>query len=598
MLQIPETAQQANSTNQTSTERPASKAHQAQVERLRLELARLQKANNDLSDQLEKQKKQKDSLELRVDELRKNANTDRAEIKDLGVKLRMSEHQRTQMTAKHGDFADMKKALKSLETRRKDELKERDKTIADLEKSLIAETKRREMAEGRLKETMAKHEVEIGRLKGTTETLKSQITSTHHELVSAQRQLEMVTSNGEIREKTHLQQLEDHRMMLSRVSEQFSMLASNTVPKTSYERFRFENAALQLQVARYSRKLGNTEGQVSELANLIRQSQEENQLLRRSMIDMEQELSCSHEYLALKTVQPPVLSTDFTLDDAVAGIGHDQDSFKKEAARITTENLHLEAELYRLQHQHLLAAYAEAETELQESAAIASKLPEVEEQRDMVQELLQATTVSLENLKRSSETLKRQVSELETKLKADSQKADDTLKKEQEAVHRLTITTQKLRMAEDGLRAENEQLTAELTDAERFQEAYYSLSEELEGLLARNALAEDEAQRLSKANAEILGHRNPAQRIMYVERIRNELAEARQNLLISTRTVEAMTTHNQDLQTELDMYKSVAVPRELKPSTKFTRMTRPPLADMNKSFVAHGNEEAASYLQI
>lgn len=70
-------------------------------------------------------------------------------------------------------------------------------------------------------------------------------------------------------------------------------------------------------------------------------------------------------------------------------------------------------------------------------------------------------------------------------------------------------------------------MTAELTDAERYQEAYYSLSDEVGSLVARNQLAEDEAQRLSKFNAEILGHNNPAQRIMYVDRIRRELAEAK-----------------------------------------------------------------------
>jgi hypothetical protein len=67
----------------------------------------------------------------------------------------------------------------------------------------------------------------------------------------------------------------------------------------------------------------------------------------------------------------------------------------------------------------------------------------------------------------------------------------------------------------------------ELTDAERYQEAYYSLSDEVGSLVARNQLAEEEAQRLSKFNAEILSHNNPAQRIMYVDRIRRELAETK-----------------------------------------------------------------------
>jgi hypothetical protein len=71
-------------------------------------------------------------------------------------------------------------------------------------------------------------------------------------------------------------------------------------------------------------------------------------------------------------------------------------------------------------------------------------------------------------------------------------------------------------------------LTAELTEAERYQTAYYRLVEEVGELVARNALAEEEADKLSRFNAEILGHNNPAQRIMYVDRIRRELAETKQ----------------------------------------------------------------------
>jgi len=71
-------------------------------------------------------------------------------------------------------------------------------------------------------------------------------------------------------------------------------------------------------------------------------------------------------------------------------------------------------------------------------------------------------------------------------------------------------------------------LTAALTNAECYQEAYHSLSDEIGALLTRNQIAEEEVNRISQFNAEILGHNNPAQRIMYVDRIRRELAEAKQ----------------------------------------------------------------------
>lgn len=61
----------------------------------------------------------------------------------------------------------------------------------------------------------------------------------------------------------------------------------------------------------------------------------------------------------------------------------------------------------------------------------------------------------------------------------------------------------------------------------KFQEAYYGIADEAEALVLRNELAEDELQKVTKFNVEILGHNNPAQRIMYVDRIRRELADTK-----------------------------------------------------------------------
>ena len=71
-------------------------------------------------------------------------------------------------------------------------------------------------------------------------------------------------------------------------------------------------------------------------------------------------------------------------------------------------------------------------------------------------------------------------------------------------------------------------MSTDLADAEQYREAYASLLAEVDALVEKNALAEDEAKRLSAFNAEIIGHRNPAQRIQYVDRIRRELHETKQ----------------------------------------------------------------------
>ncbi|EGO25632.1 hypothetical protein SERLADRAFT_466083 [Serpula lacrymans var. lacrymans S7.9] len=137
------------------------------------------------------------------------------------------------------------------------------------------------------------------------------------------------------------------------------------------------------------------------------------------------------------------------------------------------------------------------------------------------------------------------------------------------------------KVAEESLKSEIEQLNAELTDTSRFQEAYLSLVEEVEGLLARNTLAEEETERLSKFNAEIIGHNNPAQRIMYVDRIRRELSETKQKLLMSMRDKDVVVAENDDLRHEIAMYKSVMVPVDSKPRTHITRVSRPPLSNQN-----------------
>lgn len=99
-------------------------------------------------------------------------------------------------------------------------------------------------------------------------------------------------------------------------------------------------------------------------------------------------------------------------------------------------------------------------------------------------------------------------------------------------------------------------MTSELTEAERYVEAYTNIVEEVGVLVQRNALAEEEAERLSKFNAEILGHRNPAQRIMYVDRIRRELHEMKQVRLIFLRNYSLLRLMSARLGNTVETYRS------------------------------------------
>ena len=137
-------------------------------------------------------------------------------------------------------------------------------------------------------------------------------------------------------------------------------------------------------------------------------------------------------------------------------------------------------------------------------------------------------------------------------------------------------------------------MTVELADAERYREAYHKLVDEVGVLAARNELAESEAHRLSEFNAEILGHNNPAQRIVYLDRVRRELAETKQvrrareftkkknslltmfkMLIVATRERDAACAQIESLRSELCLY--LSVPAEGKPRTTMTRVGRMPL---------------------
>lgn len=77
---------------------------------------------------------------------------------------------------------------------------------------------------------------------------------------------------------------------------------------------------------------------------------------------------------------------------------------------------------------------------------------------------------------------------------------------------------------------------------------------------------------------------------------------------MSIRNHETAIAQNENLHHELDMYKSVMVPLERKPRTNITRITRPPLVNLNhqsfgecRNFSSAGNavlEKGQAFAQL
>src|SRR5882757_1591850 len=91
------------------------------------------------------------------------------------MKLRMAEHERTQLSSKQGEAWETKRALQALETKRKDEMREKDKKIAELEKALAGEKRKREGIDARLAEVNAKADEETQKARQTAQDLQKQL---------------------------------------------------------------------------------------------------------------------------------------------------------------------------------------------------------------------------------------------------------------------------------------------------------------------------------------------------------------------------------------------------------------------------------------
>ncbi|KAJ7783052.1 hypothetical protein B0H16DRAFT_1658450 [Mycena metata] len=534
------------------------KAHQAEVDRLKLELSRSQKANTEHLDRLEKQKKQNAILDVRIQDLKKASATEQA--------------------AKQGEAGELKKAIR-----------EKDRTIADLEKSGAAEKRKREMVEARLRELQGKGDADVRAARAQTESLQSELARSQEETRQALQSLATTETDAASEQNSLLEQLEQHRLLVMRAAEEYGRLAAETVSANAHAKLKHDYRVLQQRAWRLERKSANSDGQITELVNLIRHAHDTNSLLVREIHDLHQECDFYRRTLATSDPRrggPRLVQLYHALAAAMRELHVDELSIHQSDGALATAS----AELYRLAYNELGSEYATADTEVEQERVICKDLrvelshiqmgcqtleeecSKARQEREDLSNQLFATSREMDELRISVAAAEQQSSELEHRLEATIHQSEMTASNE---------TVKKSRMAEDGLRAEIDTLTTELADLDQFQTAYYSLSDEVKALVARNELAEGEAEQLGKFNAEILGHNNPAQRIMYVDRIRRELAEIKHKLAVTVVECETAAAHNVELLRELEMYKSASVPLESKPRTLVTRISRPPLSNLN-----------------
>ncbi|KAG2345547.1 hypothetical protein BDR05DRAFT_960483 [Suillus weaverae] len=586
------------------------KAHQTEIERYKFEVACLSKTNLEHGERLDKLKKHNEVLESRIQEYKKNNIADQSELKGLRVKLRMSEHERTQLAGKQGESSEAKKALQSLEARRKDEVRERERKIAELEKAASAEKKKREVLECYVNEVKGKADEETRKSRDMMTAIQKKLDTANKDSQDARQELTSLQGRAENEGNDFATRLDQYRSVLSRVAEEYGRLAITTVAASNHATLVKDHTALQLRSYRLERKLANSEAQVVELANLVRHTQDENTLLRRELCDTQEEVAFHLQTLqenraaldshSHRTELHELLCLEGDIHQSERDIANETTAVQ-ESALMCTRTI---SDFYRSYNDELLPECSRLDGILEKQheidRALIDQLARNSAERDVLRAELTKAQVEITTGRRAladaqislteghteQHTLQRRVEELENIIQNTAASHKQALQRERDTSQKLSVALHVRKTAEDALKADLEQLQSELADLSRFQEAYYNLVDETEALVARNNLAEEEAENLSKFNAEILGHNNPVQRILYVDRIRRELSEVKQKLLVCTRDRDAISAANEDLQHEIMMYKSVAVPEDSKPRTNLIRVTRPPLASQSMNIVA------------
>ena len=424
------------------------------------------------ADKLEKQKKQKIALESTIQELKKASLSDQSEIKDLRHKLRLLELERDKSSSKQPEINELKKSLQALEAKRKDDIRDRDRKIVELEKNLQAEKRKRELLECKNQDTRRLLEEQTHNVRLELQENETMLQKAKEDSQLANKKLRQVAATSACQEAELLQQLEHHRLLLGTVAQQYGALASQSASLVQHSRLEQDYRVLQCRQYHLERKLANSEEQVVELAHLIRQVKDEN-------VELDQQLQDALEavYLLLKMDislvghQPKPDDLSRTLMDIdknireeraqLANIIRDTDALLSAYYHLKADQIQLASTVLVREHTEALALAEQHEADLFSALAsheaIAARLESSQRERIADHEALQQATTEVALLRSSAAVLEVQLAEYRQRLEEIDSLHVAALKKEKDAIQRLTTTLQKNHMAEEGLRGEVDQ---------------------------------------------------------------------------------------------------------------------------------------------
>ena len=389
------------------------------------------------------------------------------------MKLRSAEAECTRLKTKSEEAVRTKQTLDSTNAARLDELKERDRRIAELEKAVGTERKRREDVESQLRNAVSAKTAEETRRSSESVKARSQLEQTQAELAQVRAELDGNRISGETEKEELVAQLGCLRDMLGQAATHYGKLVSETVSKASYDQLRREHNSLQFHSFRLERKLANSDTQVVELAGLIRQSRETKDFLESQLRSAEEERSLykadledlrqdrgndtsSHTLLAdtLFAAQKELLLSELEIRESLSsGDRHLTRAYaelnNQLAASYTAMRTELNAELLKSQIQAV-----ELQTAKTVHDGTTADLHAARAELEATRKQLEETSGSLDIAKGREVALTQEVKDAKFQSKEQATAHKRALQKEKDTASKLTTSLQQSKVAEDELRME------------------------------------------------------------------------------------------------------------------------------------------------
>jgi hypothetical protein len=450
--------------------------HQASIDALTKELSTARKNNADQLTRIDKLKKQVDAQDTKIQDLKRAALSDQTEIKDLRVKLRSAEAECARLKTKSEEAVRTKQTLDSTNAARLDELKERDRRIAELEKAVGMEKKRREDVESRLRDVVSSKTAEETRRSSENVKARSQLEQARAEIAQVRAELDSNRISGETEKEELVAQLGCLRDMLGQAATHYGKLVSETVSKAAYDRLRREQNSLQFHSFRLERKLANSEAQVVELAGLIRRSQETNDFLEAQLRSAEEERSLYSAALedlgkdrgddtslhtvlvdTLSTAQQELLLSELEIKESLSsGDQHLTSAYAEVNNQLvsscTAMRTELNAELLKAQMQAMQLQTAQTAHD-----GTTADLHAARTELEVTRKQLEETADSLDAAKGREIALKQDIKGAKFQSQEQATAHRQALQKEKDAASKLTTSLQQSKVAEDELRTEIDQ---------------------------------------------------------------------------------------------------------------------------------------------